>query len=385
MPGTTSTSLPQLLRWVLSHAVRRWPALLVVLATLLVKVGLNVLKPWPMVLLVDHVLQGHSLPAWATRLFNALPGAPTGPALVGWAVGATVALFLLSWAAGLVEAFAGIRLGQRMAYDVASQLFARLQQLSLQFHSSRSVGDNLRRVTADSNCVATMFRDALLPATSALVSIVSMCIILFRVSAPLTLVALGIIPVLIIAFRRYARPMLELGYRQQQVECRIYELIDRTLSAVPIVQAFGREEDFDRRFQHATGATMAATLDLTRVQLRFKILVGLSTAVGTAAILWFGGLLVIDGQFSVGSILLFLSYLGAFYAPVESLMYMGSTLQSASGSARRVLEVLRMERDVEDRSHARPLKTVRGEVVFDRVRFGYTKDRPLVTRRTARF
>jgi ATP-binding cassette subfamily B protein/subfamily B ATP-binding cassette protein MsbA len=347
---------------------------------LLLKVGLNVLKPWPMVLLVDHVLKKErELPSWAASMVEALPGGGTDNALIAWAVLGTVVLFLLSWAAGVAESFAGIRLGQRMVYDVASQLFARLQQLSLRFHSSGSVGDNLRRVTGDSTCVATMFRDALLPATSALVSIALMCAILLRVNVPLTLLAFAIVPILVWAFRLYAKPMLELGYRQQEVECRVYEVIDRTISAVPMVQACGREGSADQMFRDATGASMSATLDLTHVQVRFKVLVGFATALGTAGILWFGGQLGLQGQFSVGNILLFLSYLGALYAPVESLMYMGSTLQSAAGSARRVLEVMHAHQDVADHPRARPMAQVRGRVQFDQVTFGYAPERPVLS------
>jgi ATP-binding cassette subfamily B protein/subfamily B ATP-binding cassette protein MsbA len=362
-----------LVRWVMGYALRRSLALVTVILALLCKIGLDVLKPWPMLFLVDYVLQTKVMPAWVTRLVESLPGPHSPNALIGWSVGATIVLFLLGWAVGLAQTCAGISLGQRMVYDLAADVFARLQQLSLRFHSRRSVGDNIRRVTADCACVATILRDALLPAASSCVSLVVMFIILWRLSSALTLLALAVVPWMAWVFHRYARPMMDGSYRQQEIEGRIYEVVEQTFSALPAVQAFCREKLNDERFTRATGAALAAALSLTRLQLNFKILMGLATAIGTAAILWLGAKLALDGQFTIGAILLFLSYLGSFYAPLEAVMYSTSTVQGAAGSARRVREVLTAARDVEDKPGAIALSAGRGQVIFENVTFGYER------------
>jgi ATP-binding cassette subfamily B protein/subfamily B ATP-binding cassette protein MsbA len=365
-----------LLGWVMGYAALRWLSLATVVLTLLLKVGLDVLKPWPMLFLVDYVLQTRVMPGWVKGLVEALPGPHTPSALVGWSVGATIVLFLLGWAIGLVQTCAGISLGQRMVYDLAADVFARLQQLSLRFHTRSSVGDNIRRVTADCACVATILRDALLPAASSCVSLVVMFLVLWRLSPSLTLLALAVVPFMALVFRRYAQPMLEGSYRQQEIEARIYEVVEQTFSAMPVVQAFGRERWNEERFARATGETLEITLSLTRLQLQFKILMGLSTAMGTAAILWFGTRLALDGQFSIGAILLFLSYLGSLYAPLEAVMYSTSTIQGAAGSAQRVREVLDARREVTDRPNAAALPAARGQVVLEGVTFGYEAGRP---------
>jgi ATP-binding cassette subfamily B protein/subfamily B ATP-binding cassette protein MsbA len=105
---------------------------------------------------------------------------------------------------------------------------------------------------------------------------------------------------------------------------------------------------------------------------------GLTTAVGTAATLWVGAHHVLDGRLSVGSVLVFLSYLGSLYGPLESVMYTPSTLQGAAGSARRVLEVFAIEPEVRDQPGAAALPRSRGQVTLDDVRFGYEPDRPVL-------
>jgi ATP-binding cassette subfamily B protein/subfamily B ATP-binding cassette protein MsbA len=102
------------------------------------------------------------------------------------------------------------------------------------------------------------------------------------------------------------------------------------------------------------------------------------TALGTAAILWIGGQHVLDGQLSVGSVLVFLSYLASLYGPLESLMYTSSTIQGAAGSACRVLEVMESAPDVADRPGAALLPPVRGHVRLEDVTFGYEPDRPVL-------
>src|SRR5262245_31318929 len=103
-PNTTpDLGLPALCRWVMTYAWRRWPALAVLAGTLLLKVGLEVLRPWPMLFLVDYVLEAKAMPDWVRSLVGILPGTHSAAALIGWSVGATVLLFLLAWALGLAQ------------------------------------------------------------------------------------------------------------------------------------------------------------------------------------------------------------------------------------------------------------------------------------------
>jgi ATP-binding cassette subfamily B protein/subfamily B ATP-binding cassette protein MsbA len=112
--------------------------------------------------------------------------------------------------------------------------------------------------------------------------------------------------------------------------------------------------------------------------VQFTSLIGLATAAGTAGILWFGAQHALADQLSLGHILVFLSYLGSLYAPLDTLMYSSSTIQEAAGSARRVREVLETEREVTDQPGAVALPSVRGHVAMERVTFGYDPARPVL-------
>src|SRR5688572_3199376 len=364
--------------WAMRYAARRWGALLGVVAAMFAKVGLDVLKPWPMVFLVDHILQGRMMPARVQEFVQLLPGPPTADYLIGWSVAATVVLFLLSWVVSLLMTYTGISLGQRIVYDLAADLFARLQKLSLRFHARHAVGDTIRRVTADCASVATIVKDGMLPVVSAFVTLIAMFAVMWRVNPTLTLLAVAVVPYMILVFRAYAQPMLDESYRQQEFEGRIYTTVEETFSTLAVVQAFGREAWNDRYFKRCTGETLAATLSLTNVQLRFKVLIGLATALGTAGILWIGARQAMAGEMTVGAILLFLSYLGALYTPIESVMYTSSTIQGAAGSVQRVWEIEDIEPDVRDKPGAPALSRVRGHITIENVTVGYEPDRPVL-------
>jgi ABC-type multidrug transport system fused ATPase/permease subunit len=139
---------------------------------------------------LDHLLHGKGISVLA-NVVEWLPGAATPPNLIGWSVGATILIFLLSWVIGLLAAYANISLGQRMTYDLAGDVFAKLQQLSLHFHARKSVGDNIRRVTGDCACASIIVKDALLRSSS-IVSLAAMFCILWRIDAALALLSLAV-------------------------------------------------------------------------------------------------------------------------------------------------------------------------------------------------
>jgi ATP-binding cassette subfamily B protein/subfamily B ATP-binding cassette protein MsbA len=342
---------------------------------MLLKVGLDLLRPWPMKVLVDYALSSKPVPDTLASAMQQVAGGATRENLVTWSVLATVAIFLAGWVLRVATSYVDIGFGLRMTYDLAADLFGHLQRLSLRFHRRKSTGDTVRRVTTDCGSVATIVKDALLPSLVALVTLGAMFSIMWQLDSTLTLLALMVVPFLMLVFKLYAGPMEQRSYRRQEAEGRMYDVVEQTLSAVPVVQAFGGEKQADRRFRATTSQALDATLSATRAQFRFKVLVGLGTALGTAAILWVGALHALEGSLTVGSILVFISYLSSLYGPIESVMYMSSTVQAGAGSARRVLEVLHTDEEIKSKPGAPPLRRVAGHVLLDNVTYGYEKGR----------
>jgi ATP-binding cassette subfamily B protein/subfamily B ATP-binding cassette protein MsbA len=205
-----------------------------------------------------------------------------------------------------------------------------------------------------------------------------MVAVMWQLDITLTLLAVSVVPFLIACIWAYSGRMNTLSYRQAEAESTIYENVERTLSAMPVVQAFTMEARNDADFKSATDTALTLTLQSNNVQLQFKVLTGLITAVGTAAVIWLGGMHVLQGTSTIGSILVFVAYLSALYGPLETLMYTAITLNQAAGSAQRVVEVLDSDPDVQDSPGAIELTGVEGQIDLENVVFGYEPEHPVL-------
>ncbi|RYD68798.1 MAG: ABC transporter ATP-binding protein, partial [Verrucomicrobiaceae bacterium] len=368
----------RLFAWALPYAFRRWQELVILLVVMVIGIAISVLQPWPMKVIVDHILHGKPLAPEISRLLEMLPFTETRQGVLSWAVGGTVLLFLLTWLLNVISTYVSAGFGRRMVYDLAADVFYHLQRLSLSFHRRSQLGDTIRRVTGDCSCISALILGALLPVLTSVFTLVTMFSIMWQLNKQLTLLSLAIVPLMLVVLRRYAVPLVECSYRQQEAEGQVFNAIEQTLSSIPAVQAYSREGANDRRFKAVTDENLKALLATTDVQVRFKIFINLSTALGTAGILWIGGRAVLAGDLTVGGILVFLSYLAALYAPLNSLMYTSSTVQGAAGSARRVIEILETEQDVADRPGALALTDVKGHVRIENAVFGYAPGKPLL-------
>src|SRR5207253_3055490 len=146
----------------------------------------------------------------------------------------------------------------------------------------------------------------------------------------------------------YSKPLNSLSYKQHEAEGEIYDIVEQRLSSIPLIKAFSREDEGEKRMRDVTKRTLDATIENTKAQFKFKIWTSASTAAGTALIIWIGGAHVLDGQLTVGSVLVFISYVRLLYSPLEDLMYTSMTLNGAAGNARRVIEILDTEHEVKD-------------------------------------
>jgi len=378
-PATGQNRTPRyLIRRLAPYAWRRRGPLGLVAAGMLLDIGFTLLQPWPLKVLVDNVLRGRPLHGFLLGLFRALPGPQTRDGLLTWTIAALIVIFLLTWAAGVVASWAAIRFGSQMSYDVAADLFAHLQRLSLRFHTQHGVGSSIRRITTDSEAVATIIQDGGLPAVSAVATVVAMLVVMLALDIELTLVALAAVPLMALIVRRYSAPMTERSYVQQEAEGELYETLEQTLTGIAVVQAFSGEGAADDRVRANTDRIMRATVSMTWAQSRFSLLLGAVTALGTAAVFWLGAEHVLAGVVSLGTILVFISYLGSLYSPIHDVSHSSATISEALGSALRVVEVLDARADVVDRRDAVGLQGVRGEVVLEGVSFGYEPGRPVL-------
>lgn len=357
----------------LRYARPHWRALIVLVVSMLANIGLELLRPWPLKLVIDNVLGNHPLPA----ALGGLPGAQNVDTLLIWVVVATLVIFLLGTVTQMAYTFYSMRLGQQMTYRLAGDLFAHLQRLSLLFHLRRPTGDLISRVTGDTWCVNTIVTDAIVPALQALITVVSMFIVMWALQPTLTVLALAVAPLFVVVIKILGRPMKDRSRDQRDLEGQMMSVVEQTLSAVPAVQAHVREEHETLRFRRYADRTITAYIRTTVAGIWFELFVGLVTTLGTAAVIYVGARLALEHKLTAGTIIVFLSYLGSLYEPLNSIAYTTPTIQGAAAEADRVSEILEIEPAIRDRPGAPPAR-VQGTIRYEHITFGYQPNQPVL-------
>jgi len=344
-----------------------------ILVLTLAGAGMAALMPWPLKIIVDYLLKDEPLPAQLNRLGFLFEMSTTGALIV--LVGATLVFFIGSQVIRITRAYIERGVGDRMMYTLAADIFDHSQHLSLRYHDRQQTGDLVRRITSDTGCVRDLLMGVAVPLLSALVTLLVFFGVMWSLSPPLTLIALLAAVPLPWLIRLLEPRMAQRTFEHQETEGGVMALAEQTLSAMPVVQAFDRRGLEVARFRKITDRSLQAYLRSIAAQLQFKIGVSASTAVGTAAMLILGGFQVLEGQLTIGSLLVFLAYLASLYGPVETLAHLGSSFATASAGARRVFEILDSQEAIVERPGAAELQAADnggiGSVRLEGVSVGY--------------
>jgi ATP-binding cassette subfamily B protein/subfamily B ATP-binding cassette protein MsbA len=332
---------------------------------------LELAKPWPLKVVVDHVLGAVPL-GWPA--FDALPR----PAMLAVACGALVGVYALLGTLTVTSNYTTISVGQRMVNDFRGELYAHLQRLSLAFHSRREVGDLLFRLTADTFAIQTLTMNGFFPILTSVVLLGGMVVVMLRLDVGMTGVALAVVPVLFFAIVALSARINALATEARVRESALWAVAQRTIGAIRLIQAFTTEQAEHRRFVDTSSASLDANLRLYTFQSVYAAFVNLLIAAGTAAVLWFGASHVMAGRLTVGDVLVFTSYLASLYAPINSLTQTWGLIQGARVGTERVFEILDTAPDLADGTRELPRAEARGQVRFDDVRFAYEPGRPVL-------
>jgi len=344
----------------------RW-RFLFALAQVFLIAGFELLKPWPLQVVIDQVLGGK--PAGIAWLEGRSPGALLA--------GACIALVLVNLGSGLMTLLHNVTtigVGQRMVNDLRGALMGHLHRLSLAFHSRQKVGDLMYRVTSDSFAVQTLVMNGILPILSALILLAGMLAVLTQLDWLLTLIALTVVPALFLLIALFNRKIITLATEVRERESLVYSLVQWAMTSIKVVQAFTKEEDEHRRFMGASRASLVATLRLYGWQTLYSAVVNVVIAGGTALVVYVGASAVLGGRLSLGQLIVFISYLAQLYQPVNQITQSWGLIAGARVGARRCFEVLDIEADLKDGTRGFPAGGAKGAVEWRGVSFGYRPD-----------
>ena len=341
---------------------------------MLAGIGANLLKPWPMAVLVDSVLGTKALPAALQAWSN------DKAALIVLLAAVTAVLHLLHGGLNATQNYLAIDIGLRGLRRVRNEVFGWLQRLSLRFHQGHNTGDLIHRAAWDTYSFQTLFQQGLMTSASAALSFGMMVVVMAQLNGLLTLVALATVPLLLLVIRTFGARMTEQGASAQQADSQVTSLVQQNIAALPLVQSYTREEHEAERFNTHTEQAQARRLRQHGWEVAYWFAITAVFGSGAAGILWLGANQVLRGEATVGDLLIFLAYLGQFYEPLNQLSHVGATVANASVGAQRVFEILDTPEEVKDAPDAQPVvrSALRGELAFNAVTFRYADDREIL-------
>ncbi len=338
------------------------------------EIGLTALAPWPLKIVVDSVLGDHPLP----ERFAGVMASTVGANRVTLLVVVVVAGLLLQTAnevLRMLQTQLQVDTGQRIVYGLRARLLAHLQDLPLRHHILARTADSVYRLDADAYCVDDLVIGGVFPLAAAVLNLAVMFAILVYLDPALGLLSLSVVPFLYLCLRYYSRTMTDRAERVKALESTLIDRAFEILSSVAAVKSFARERHELTRYSQSGDEAMRARLSLTWQESLFSVAITAVTLAGTTLVLIVGGLHVLDGRLTVGTLLVVVAYLAAVYNPISAIAHTTGSLQQAIVSARRVGDIFALTPETLDAPDALDASAVTGHVRFESVSFSYGDDR----------
>ncbi len=270
-------------------------------------------------------------------------------------------------------------ISQRIIADFRRHLFAHLHTLSVSFFSRRRTGELLSRLMNDVTVVQSVVTETPIDSAKQLVTFVGGITFLLMMNWRLCLLILILLPLLVLVAKVFGRRLKSLSTSIQDHTAAMSTLIEEVISGIRIVKSFVQTQREETRFAAQVEQTLALTMRKAGVMAVFIPVISLLTFSAAAAVLWYGGRQVIDGNVSPGDLFAFVLFAGILIGPFSSAARVFAQIREAQGATQRVFEILDTGSEVSDSPTATTLSSVSGHIRAEHIGFAYDPRQPVLT------
>jgi len=346
----------ELLLRVLTYARPYWSHIGGMLLTILASSALSVVTPLIFRQLIDNILPNKDLNKLVMFSFALLlvPLSNGGISVVQRKLNATV--------------------GEGVIYDLRVALFVRLQRMSLRFFTNTKVGELMSRLNNDVVGAQNAISNTIVGIATNLIEATAILIVMFSLEWRLTLGSVFVLPLFFLIARRLGAQLRVIAREGMDLNAQMNAHMNETLNigGALLVKLFGRANEEGERFRQRAAGVRDIGIRRAVIGSSFFVMIGLVGAVGTALVYGFGGWLVIQNKFTVGTIVAFGSYLGTLYGALQGLAGAPVEFSTSMVSFERVFEIIDLPHDIEEKKDALVLTNAKGELAFDNVDFKYS-------------
>ncbi|MVO99617.1 ABC transporter ATP-binding protein [Paenibacillus lutrae] len=328
---------------------------------LLIAAGLELVPPFVTKIIVDEVLQ----PGGAVQM------------LTVWVAALLASRFLLT-GLQIARGYIGVKVGASMMNDIRRETYEALTEQSLSFYDRRQTAPFIGRLNQDTDAMRQFLTEGVIFVASQVLTVIAIVTMMLSLSWKLTLLVLLPTPLLLIGVWFLWPLVRRLWYKQWRAIQTINTIVGDSLQGIRVVKAFGREKREQARYREANGELMTQTIRMESLWQAAAPLFMLVTGIGGVIVWYYGGLQVVDGSLTLGTLMAFTVYLTMFFGPLQWFTQAISWTNRAMSAAERVFEIIDTPREVADSPDAVLPGRIEGSVRIERVTYGYEKHRPVL-------
>ncbi|MFQ6025988.1 MAG: ABC transporter ATP-binding protein [Dehalococcoidia bacterium] len=327
------------------------------------------LEPWPLKLILDHVILDLPVPGYLAPLMN--PLIDHKMTLLYILIGALITITILGGICHYLLRVAIAMAALNMITAIRFDIFQHIQRLSFSFHDRRSVGDLIARMTSDVRLMRRAIIRIPMQILGDALIVIGVLIVLFFLDWQLTVIGLCVLPALALATRIYQAPMKAAVRRQRQQEGTLTNIMSETLQAIRVVQGFTGEDRTLRRFGNQNRRVARQGARVARLESKFNLAAQLILAIALSFIIFVAVRRILAGALTPGDLLVFIFYLQHFFRPFRRISRMGQTIARSTAAGERLIEAMNYPRFVEDQPDAVKVGRPAGEITFEGLTFAY--------------
>jgi ATP-binding cassette subfamily B protein len=327
---------------------------------MLIFTGLNVANPFLIGFAIDHFISTGDL---------------TGMIIMS---GILLVVNVAMWQAQYWQIWLMSWCGEQILYELSSDMFRHLQQLSLSFYDRTQIGRVMSRLQSDVDVLEDMLSSGILSMLSSVLALVGIIAIMLVLNTPLALVTFTVLPAMVviaIIWQRYAQKSFR---RTRAAISLVNSTLQENISGMRVIQSLVREKRNFDEFNDLNEYNRDMNLQASRIAALVLPLVEVVAAVATALVIFVGGTMVANKVLEVGVLVAFTLYINRFFDPIRDLSQQYTQLQRSGVAAERIFQIMDIGVDIQDSPNAVELPPIRGEIDFHDVAFGYTEDRPIL-------
>jgi len=265
-----------------------------------------------------------------------------------------------------------------LIYDLKLRIFEAMQRLSVGFYTSKRTGNLMNRVNRDANNIYWFFVDGMPFLFVNVLLFIGIITLMFVLDARLAIIAIAVIPICVLFFRLLFRFFRMFHHKDWVYNSQMNSMVSDAVNGQRVIKAFARESEEVDRFAVAGGKQAGIETKIFNTAFTAFPLIYVLMFIGQVVVTAVGGIMVINDEMSIGTLMTFIAYMQMLFRPLEFLSWVSNWWARCLDSAQRVFEIIDSKPEIEEPENPVILEDLKGEIIVKDVRFEYDPATPIL-------